>query len=413
ETPLIQNTTGNINEKKTLINPLIKETGEKVKTLLEWEAQRDYLKNILIEYQYGSMPSTDLLDTVYVLQQEYKIDGTTRDSMLLLTFHLIRDGKTASIRAGLVIPKQRGSKTPVIIKNDDFIFSLNDIKSKRLEQLYADNHRDEINNYSIRKATEKGYSLLKFIRTDVASDSVDSRQTGVYRLFPEYNWGTIAAWAWMYQVIINWLENQDFADMDRIVVTGHSRGGKAALCAAIFDNRIDLTVPNASGTGGTGSWQYSDKHHSFESIDRILKYYEYWWSPNLDRFRDDVSELPFDAHFNKALIAPRALLNTGSREDYWSNPFGTYLTHLAAMPFFEAYGVSQNLGVKWRNGAHNQDSADWDALFKFSDKLFFNKQCEIDFNESPFSEYEYDAILTPYLKDLDGFSSIIFSRTND
>ena len=44
----------------------------------------------------------------------------------------------------------------------------------------------------------------------------------------------------------------DWADTDKIIATGHSRGGKVALCAAIYDERIALGAPNGSGCGGAG-----------------------------------------------------------------------------------------------------------------------------------------------------------------
>ena len=39
-------------------------------------------------------------------------------------------------------------------------------------------------------------------------------------------------------------------DKDKIIATGHSRGGKTALLLGAFDERVALTVPNASGGGG-------------------------------------------------------------------------------------------------------------------------------------------------------------------
>ena len=40
-------------------------------------------------------------------------------------------------------------------------------------------------------------------------------------------------------------------DPRRIVVTGHSRTGKAALVAAAFDERIALAIPHQAGCGGS------------------------------------------------------------------------------------------------------------------------------------------------------------------
>ena len=53
-----------------------------------------------------------------------------------------------------------------------------------------------------------------------------------FALYPEYDWGTIAVWAWAYQPVIDVLLTMPGIDERRIVSTGHSRGGKTALCAA-------------------------------------------------------------------------------------------------------------------------------------------------------------------------------------
>src|ERR1700689_3728080 len=54
--------------------------------------------------------------------------------------------------------------------------------------------------------------------------------------------------------VIDFLETTYFVDKDKIIVTGHSRGGKAALLAGALDERVALTVPNGSGAGGGGGF---------------------------------------------------------------------------------------------------------------------------------------------------------------
>ncbi len=64
----------------------------------------------------------------------------------------------------------------------------------------------------------------------------------MFPLYPEHDWGAIAAWAWGYPLLIDAFERMDCIDASRVISTGHSRGGKAALCAAIYDERI--AIPN-------------------------------------------------------------------------------------------------------------------------------------------------------------------------
>jgi hypothetical protein len=266
---------------------------------------------------------------------------------------------------------------------------------------YRKDERQKVINYAIDRAIEDGYIFCKFIRTDLSIDEKNNRDFGVFPLYPEYSWGTIAAWAWGYSLIIDWLEEQSFVDLDKIVITGHSRGGKTALCAGIYDERIAITVPNSSGGGGTASWRYFDEEHERQLISYHDTVFPYWWDENFLQFKDSVEWLPFDAHFNKALIAPRCLLNTHARHDFWANPYGTYLTHVAALPVFKFYDLEKNLYLHWRDGGHNQDIEDWDALFDFCNWKFFETPLEMDYNKNPFPEkYECDSILNDYFHQL-------------
>ena len=44
------------------------------------------------------------------------------------------------------------------------------------------------------------------------------------------------------------------------------------------------------------------------------KMHPHWWTPNYYKFAGYEEQLPFDAHTAKAVIAPRALLNTHATE---------------------------------------------------------------------------------------------------
>lgn len=90
--------------------------------------------------------------------------------------------------------------------------------------------------------------------------------------------------------------------------------------------------------------------------------------------------MPFDAPTAKALIAPRALVNTHVRQDYWANPDGTELTDRAADGVFQWLGVKGKQGIHWRNGGHAQSEEDWLALFDFADWQFFQTKPKRSFS---------------------------------
>jgi hypothetical protein len=285
----------------------------------------------------------------------------------------------------------REGRFPVIIKNDIFLFDSTDIKDKEKLALYKKSRRFEIVDFVTQEGLKRHYIICKFIRGDIAADHKDNQDSGVFPLYPDEDFGTIAAWAWAYPVVLDVLKKTDFADMSKVVATGHSRGGKTALCAGIYEERIAITAPNSSGSGGTGSWRYFDPEQKPQTIAGHTPLRDYWWTPPLFQFAGQEDRMPFDAHTAKALIAPRALINTHARHDYWANPYGTYLTYLAAQPVFDWLGVSSNQAIHWRDGKHNQLVEDWQALFDFCDWIFFQKPTDRMFNDNPHPDrYTFD-----------------------
>lgn len=347
-----------------LQDPFLKPDGKRVSTKEEWEKQRQYIKAMLAHYQYGNMPETPKKVRVVEILSEDVYDGTaTRKEYLM---KLQRNGKSLDFHFGLIKPKGNGP-FPVVIKND---MILNDIP-------------DEINIEAIKRA----YIMCQFVRSDLSLDDKNldiTRNTGIFPLYPEYNWGTIAAWAWGYQLIIDYFETLDFIDVKKVVATGHSRGGKTAFCAGIYDERIAITAPNSSGLGGTASHRYFELGQDEQTIANASITNVHWWTPEYFKLLGFESRLPFDAHFGKAVIAPRAFFNAHALQDYWANPFGTFLTFEAAKKVYKWLGVENNIKMSWRTGGHAQGVVDWLALLDFSDQFFFNKKVESDFEINPY-----------------------------
>jgi hypothetical protein len=107
--------------------------------------------------------------------------------------------------------------------------------------------------WRIEDMINRGYALATFYNGDVDPDTPDHR--GLQKFFrradPADDCGSIAAWAWGLQRAVDYLVAAPGIDPRRIVVTGHSRMGKAALLAAAFDERIALAIPHQAGCGGS------------------------------------------------------------------------------------------------------------------------------------------------------------------
>ncbi len=212
----------------------------------------------------------------------------------------------------------------------------------------------------VSEILRRHYALAQFNRVEIAADiPINAAQT---------HQPAIAAWAWGFHRCVDALTQLEAIDASRIAVVGHSRGGKAALLAGATDERIALTSANNSGAAGAGCYRWLGE--GAEKLGDILRNFPHWLSPNLNAFVGQENSLPFDQHFLKALIAPRALLTTEALDDLWANPQGSWQTHLAAQEVYRFTDASQRIAIGWRAGQHGHTLADWCALLDFADQQF-------------------------------------------
>lgn len=243
----------------------------------------------------------------------------------------------------------------------------------------------------------RGYILIKYVRTELDEDKAEAIGPAE-ALYPNYDWATIAMWAWGSSRIIDHIETLDIVDIGKIVVTGHSRGGKGALCAGIYDDRIAITVPNGSGCGGAGCYRLrgpAPNNGKAQGLGTgggqkgMLYEFPHWFHSRMNPFSEKPEQLPFDLHFLRAAIAPRAVISIDGLTDHWANPIGTQVTYAGAKPVFDFLGVPEKLGIYYREGGHGQTADDWGTLMDFADFTFFNKK--------PVSGKRFDQVPFPKL----------------
>ncbi|MCZ6674463.1 MAG: hypothetical protein O7C75_16155 [Verrucomicrobia bacterium] len=358
----------NLPIQKGLPDPFLMPDGKRVQTLQDWKKQREYLKAMLAHYLYGQMPPRPNEIEIKQVGSKSVYDGTGVEEQYSLTIR--RNAKSVTCIFLVVRPALK-KRYPTVIKNDRVSFdaSPNDSGSSDSFDPGAE-------------AVKRGYLLCRFNRTDLASDTRgEGREGGVYPLYPEYDWAALAVWGWGHGVVLDALDQLGLADMGKIVATGHSRGGKAALCAGVYDDRIAITAPNSSGTGGTGSLRYFEEGQRPQTIRHHIGKNERWFHPRYFQFADKENRLPFDSHFARVLVASRALVNCHARQDYWANPYGTELTHRAAAVVFEWLGAGDRIGLHWREGDHGQNQEDWVALLDFSDHYFYGTSTDQKFDD--------------------------------
>ncbi len=199
--------------------------------------------------------------------------------------------------------------------------------------------------------------------------------------------GTLMAWAYGYSAIIDALADDPRLDATRVAVYGHSRHGKSALLAAIWDRRISAVLSHQSGFGGTAS----NRSGTGEGLEQVLDGpkilpgvqpggYRHWFEPGLSDWLGRIDDLPVDQHQLLALVAPTPVFLGNGRRDVWSDPNSTFRVARAASPVYRLYGPAglgatgmddyrpgDPLAYFLRSGGHGVDARDVVAMLAFLD----------------------------------------------
>lgn len=337
-----------------LPDPFRKADGSRITTVNEWEDQREYFKKILEEQFYGKMPPRP--DMVRGEQVESKL--LWNEEVIYEKVRLFAgSSEQVAFNVHVYRPNANEQRICVVIPGGD-----------------------KLDRKILRMAVQQGVAVLSYEIEEAAPDDRDRwNQGGCGKAYPEYTWRALAMWAWLASRVVDWLETQSFADMKKVVVTGHSRMGKMAVCCGIYDERIAVTAPAGSGCGGMASLRLNggrlgENVGRAERIGVMLRkdnfYYwlldsvaEYGTPDGMTRYREN--ELLFDANILGACIAPRGLFLAEGLDDIWINTFGTQTAWLATAEVYRFMGVSSKCGIHYREGGHEYNLEDWTVMLDF------------------------------------------------
>ena len=165
----------------------------------------------------------------------------------------------------------------------------------------------------------------------------------------------MTAWVWGLSRIIDSLEVTPAAHINtaKIAVTGCSRDGKGALMAGAFEERIALTIPQESGSGGDTCWRLSKfEQDSGDVVQQSTEIVQenVWFSTNFDNYVFNVSLLPYDHHSLAALVAPRPLISYENTDFEWLSPLSGFGCMTAAHTVWTALGVPDFHGFEQVGG---------------------------------------------------------------
>ena len=203
----------------------LRNDGSRVTTVGQWKSHREELIEKLLKYEYGHLAQSS---PVHVINES--ADSIIRDGTDIIKKRVVNlktgPGGEISFTLNLFVPDKSEGPFPAIIDGDLCWGSL--LKRLKPEGLIS--------------LVKRGYIIVEFDRTIFAADR-NTRDEGVFPLYPNYDWGALAAWAWGFHRTIDYLLTQSEINKDKICVTGWSRGGKACLLAVHLMRELPWSHP--------------------------------------------------------------------------------------------------------------------------------------------------------------------------
>ncbi len=397
--------------------------GAKVKTLAQWTKRREEIKKILEYYAVGQMPPAPGNVQGEEKHSELVLGGKVKYRLVKLTFGPQRK---LELYIGIFTPEDAKGPFPAIIsqsseppggpdlprsaagpnqgKGEDVLLMVGKAESTAsTAQASAFRMRPPPTAEAIagmrKDVFSRGYALVIYNDNDCAEDttlreadgSFTFRHTRFYPAYPGYDWGILAGWAWGASRIADYLVTDPSIDKGKLIITGASRAGKAAMVAAAFDDRL-MGAPVVTGGGGIGAYRFAGVDNS-ESLDIMEKKYPNWFSPHLHEFWGQREKLPFDEHWFLALCAPRPFIALEGDADTISLPDAVQHSFVAAQPVYALYGVGKDrLGAHYSHHGHAFTTEDWTAMMDFADKSLRGKPVDGTFDHFLTMEQRHAAV---------------------
>lgn len=382
----------NKNEKKvkpyTLPDPLKFADGRPVASTEDWQARREEILQIFQKEMYGVMPPAS---PVYleVLEKGLALNRKAICRKVRMAFR--PDGSGPHIDWLLLYPRKAWKRVPAIISLN-YYGNNTILDGDALIQAQG----KSVTVYPLQKIISRGYAFASACYEDVSADPDDPAMQdslaygGVFNLWERDpsrtdNTGSLMAWAWALCRGMDMLEKDKRIDASKVVVTGSSRLGKAALLSAAFDTRFAVAVINQTGGGGVPL----AKRNFGEHVASQTEMFTHWWCKAFSKYIEAEKKMPFDQHMLLSCIAPRPLLVEGFNNP-WFDTRGEFLALQAASPVWRFLGgkglpdvawpdnydtsaIGTDLGYVRRPGGHGISAEDWDWMLDFADIFCFKR----------------------------------------
>ncbi|MUL41096.1 cellulose-binding protein [Streptomonospora sp. PA3] len=324
-----------------LPDPFAKLDGTRVTTTSEWRCRRAEIKELAESSVYGQKPAPP--DSV---------TGTVSQSSI--TVSVTDQGRSASFTAGVDLPSGSGPFPAVVV----------------LGGMGAD-------TATIKSS---GAAVISFDPYEVGQEgtSRSNKQGAFYSIYgSSSDTGLLMAWSWGVSRIIDVIEQSGgtVLQADDTGVTGCSRFGKGAFVAGAFDQRIDLTMPVESGTGGVPAFRSVAQEDGAQPLSSAYDE-QPWLGDAFGSYTGNPAALPVDTHEIVGMVAPRGLFIMENPHVDWLGATSGSVGALGGAEVYKALGAGQNISYHSdvQDGTHCASRSEWRGPLQQSIEAFLLDQ---------------------------------------
>jgi hypothetical protein len=264
---------GSLPSNSRLPDPFRRLDGTRITAKSDWRCRRAEIRELAERYVYGDKPG-----------RPQTVTGTV--SSTSITVNVTHNGRSASFSAGVQLPSGTGPFPAVVV----------------------------VGGFGADTATIRGAgaATISYDPFVVGREGTprNNKQGAFYNIYgASSGTGLLAAWAWGVSRIIDVIEQSGGSVLraDATGVTGCSRFGKGTFVIGAFDQRIALTMPIESGSGGVPIFRGIPGESGAQPLSSAYGE-QPWLGDAFNAFTGNPNGLPIDTHETVAMIAPRGLL---------------------------------------------------------------------------------------------------------
>lgn len=309
-----------------LPDPFKKLDGTRITTQSDWTCRREEIEQLAEKYVYGTKPA-----------KPATVTGTV--SRTSVTVNVSDNGRSASFSASVSLPSGTGPFPSVVV----------------FAGLGADTS-------TIQGA---GVAVINYNPLSVGAEGTPrtNKQGAFYTLYgSSSSTGLLMAWAWGVSRIIDVIQQSDGSILkaDAMGVTGCSRYGKGAFVTGAFDQRIALTMPIESGSGGAPIFRGIPGESGSQPLSSAYSE-QPWLGDAFNAFTGNPNTLPVDTHEMVAMVAPRGLFMMENPHIDWLAAKSGSVAALGGAEVYKALGAGDNISY-WsdiQDGTHCAVRPEW------------------------------------------------------